>query len=62
MKLKDILKVAAPAIIGPMVGGLPFLSSIQNPFIRSALGDRNWFRGLWAQAKGRIARRSDWRS
>jgi hypothetical protein len=38
MKLKDILKVAAPAIIGPMVGGLPFLSSIQNPFVRSALG------------------------
>ena len=38
MKLKDILKVAAPAIVGPMVGGLPFLSSIQNPFIRSALG------------------------
>lgn len=38
MKLKDILKIAAPAVIGPMVGGLPFLSSIQNPFIRSALG------------------------
>ena len=38
MKLKDILEVAAPAIVGPMVGGLPFLSSIQNPFIRSALG------------------------
>jgi len=38
MKLKDIIRVAAPAIIGPMVGGLPFLSSIQNPFIRSALG------------------------
>ena len=38
MKLKDILKIAAPAVLGPMVGGLPFLSSIQNPFIRSALG------------------------
>jgi hypothetical protein len=38
MKLKDIIRVAAPAIVGPMVGGLPFLSSIQNPFIRSALG------------------------
>ena len=38
MKLTDIIKFAAPAVIGPMVGGLPFLSSIQNPFIRSALG------------------------
>jgi hypothetical protein len=38
MKLKDILKVAAPAVVGTMAGGLPFLSAIQNPFVRSALG------------------------
>lgn len=38
MKLKDILKVAAPAVVGTMAGGLPFLSAIQNPFVRSAIG------------------------